>query len=73
MARICILANRVSVPAVHPGGLEVALRALLKEHHCVWMGWSGKAVDGPADVEVRYSSAYGTDYIVTDPMSLLQV
>ena len=70
MARICILSNRVSVPstgrAVHPGGLEVALRALLKEHRCVWMGWSGKAVDDPAEVMVHRSTVAGTDYIVTD-------
>ena len=70
MARVCILSNRVSVPstgrAIHPGGLEVALRALLKEHQCVWMGWSGKAVDDPADVKVHRSSVDGTDYIVTD-------
>jgi len=70
MSRIFILSNRVSIPttgrAVHPGGLEVALRALLKEHRCVWMGWSGKAVDDPADVEVHRSSVDGTDYIVSD-------
>ncbi|MGH6829096.1 MAG: alpha,alpha-trehalose-phosphate synthase (UDP-forming) [Rhizomicrobium sp.] len=70
MARICILSNRVSVPttgrAVHPGGLEVALRALLKKHRCVWMGWSGKAVDDPAKMSVHRSSANGTDYVVTD-------
>jgi trehalose 6-phosphate synthase len=70
MARICILSNRVSVPstgrAIHPGGLEVALRALLKKHRCVWMGWSGKAVDDPAKVMVQRSSVAGTEYIVTD-------
>lgn len=70
MARICILSNRVSVPstgrAIHPGGLEVALRALLKKHRCVWMGWSGKAVDDPANVTVHRSQVAGTDYVVTD-------
>lgn len=70
MARVCILSNRVSVPttgrAIHPGGLEVALRALLKKHRCVWMGWSGKAVDDPAKAMVHRSTVAGTDYIVTD-------
>lgn len=70
MARICILSNRVSVPstgrAIHPGGLEVALRALLKKHRCVWMGWSGKVVDDPAKAVVHRSTVAGTDYIVTD-------
>lgn len=70
MARVCILSNRVSIPstgrAIHPGGLEVALRALLKEHRCVWMGWSGKAVDDPAKATVHRSEVAGTEYIVTD-------
>jgi trehalose 6-phosphate synthase len=70
MARIFILSNRVSIPttgrAIHAGGLEVALRALLKENQCVWMGWSGKAVDDPARVEIRHASVDGTDYIVSD-------
>ena len=49
MARIFIISNRVSVPtdqaAPHAGGLEVALRALLKKNKCVWVGWSGQAVE----------------------------
>jgi trehalose 6-phosphate synthase len=70
MARIFIISNRVSIPtsqrAVHAGGLEVALRALLKNYKCVWVGWSGKAVDDPADVTVQHHTADGTDYVVTD-------
>jgi len=70
MSRIFIISNRVSIPssqrAVHAGGLEVALRALLKNNKCVWVGWSGKAVDDPVDVRVQHQSADGTDYIVTD-------
>ena len=44
MARIFIISNRVSVPqsGVHPGGLEVGLNATLKNHPCVWLGWSGE-------------------------------
>jgi trehalose 6-phosphate synthase len=70
MARIFIISNRVSIPsnqsAVHAGGLEVALRGLLKENTCVWVGWSGKAVDTAEDVKVQYHTAGGTEYIVTD-------
>lgn len=70
MARIFIISNRVAVPtserATHAGGLEVALRALLKTNKCVWVGWSGKAVDEPQDVMVERHRVDGTDYIVTD-------
>jgi trehalose 6-phosphate synthase len=70
MPRIFVISNRVSIPsnqaAVHAGGLEVALRALLKKNRCVWVGWSGKAVAEPADVEIRHQSVDGTDYVVTD-------
>ena len=71
MSRIFIISNRVAVPssdrAVHPGGLEVALRALLSRNKCVWMGWSGRAVDEAKDLEVHSStSRSGTEYVVTD-------
>jgi trehalose 6-phosphate synthase len=70
MPRIFIISNRVSIPsnegAPHAGGLEVALRALLKKYQCIWVGWSGNAVDEPSDVKVQYQSVDGTDYIVTD-------
>ncbi len=70
MPRIFIISNRVAIPsseaAPHAGGLEVALRAVLKNNQCVWVGWSGHAVDDPADVKIQYQSVDGTDYIVTD-------
>ena len=70
MSRIFIISNRVSLPSnqrtVHAGGLEVALRGLLKRKHCVWVGWSGKAVDQEEKAEVRYQKAGGTEDIVTD-------
>ena len=49
MARIFIISNRVSVPqaGLHPGGLEVVLRATLKNHPCVWLGWSGEVNQHP--------------------------
>jgi trehalose 6-phosphate synthase len=47
------------------GGLEVALRATLKRHHCVWLGWSG-AVKPAAEIETRTLVFGGNSYIVTD-------
>src|SRR4051812_31554203 len=70
MPRIFIISNRVSIPSSeaepHAGGLEVALRAVLKKNQCVWVGWSGQAVDDPSDVKVKYQTVGDTDYIVTD-------
>jgi len=69
LARVFIISNRVSVPSpdrgVRAGGLEVALRATLKRHDCVWMGWSGE-VRPKADVETRTIKKGGMTYIVTD-------
>ena len=70
MARIFIISNRVSVPS-HPrltsaGGLEVVLRATLRNNKCVWVGWSGVAVDETSDVQVHRQSVDGNDYVVTD-------
>ena len=70
MSRVFVLSNRVAVPnsdrSVHPGGLEVALRALLRESSCVWIGWSGRAVESGSEVRVTLSEANGTKYVVTD-------
>jgi trehalose 6-phosphate synthase len=32
---------------LHAGGLEVVLKATLKNHPCVWMGWSGEIKEHP--------------------------
>ena len=65
MARIFIISNRVSVPqaGVHPGGLEVVLKATLKHHPCVWLGWSGEVKPHP---RTRTVSSHGNSYITTD-------
>ena len=49
MARIFIISNRVATPqdGLHAGGLEVVLKATLKNHPCVWMGWSGEIKEHP--------------------------
>ncbi|HEX4078173.1 MAG TPA: trehalose-6-phosphate synthase [Rhizomicrobium sp.] len=69
MPRIFIISNRVGVPnrtrGVHPGGLEVALRATLQRHACVWMGWSGE-VKPAGETKTRTVTQGGNSYIVTD-------
>ncbi|HKB96336.1 MAG TPA: trehalose-6-phosphate synthase [Rhizomicrobium sp.] len=49
MARLFLISNRVAVPGTggHPGGLEVALKATLRKHSCVWLGWSGEVHEKP--------------------------
>jgi trehalose 6-phosphate synthase len=69
LARIFIISNRVAVPSpdrgVHAGGLEVALKATLKRHDCVWLGWSG-AIKPEGQTETRTVTTGGVTYIVTD-------
>jgi len=69
LPRIFIISNRVGVPTkdrnVHAGGLEVALRATLKRHSCVWLGWSGQ-VKPSGETETRQIDHGGNSYIVTD-------
>jgi trehalose 6-phosphate synthase len=65
LARVFIISNRVSVPnsGVHPGGLEVVLKATLKHHPCVWLGWSGEVKPHP---RTRTVTKGGNSYIVSD-------
>jgi trehalose 6-phosphate synthase len=65
LARIFIISNRVSVPhgGVQPGGLEVVLKATLKNHPCVWLGWSGEVKRHP---RTRTVTKGGNSYIVSD-------
>jgi trehalose 6-phosphate synthase len=69
LARVFIISNRVGLPSkaagVHPGGLEVALRATLRWHPCVWLGWSGD-VKPAGEIETRTIVHGGNRYIVTD-------
>jgi trehalose 6-phosphate synthase len=68
LARLFIVSNRVSVPAAgvrRAGGLEVALRATLDRHECIWFGWSGNV--RPKEAVGTETIAQGkTTYIVTD-------
>ncbi len=65
MARIFIISNRVAVPraGIQPGGLEVVLKATLKKHPCVWLGWSGEVNDDPQVHTLRRGR---NTFIVTD-------
>jgi trehalose 6-phosphate synthase len=67
LARLVVVSNRVSIPNGdgRAGGLEVALRPLLKRNGGVWFGWSGKAVPG-SDVELHTISDKNVTYVVTD-------
>jgi trehalose 6-phosphate synthase len=69
MARVYIISNRVAVPRKKndnpAGGLEVALRATLKRHAGVWMGWSG-TISRSGDLSVRTISHDDLTCMVTD-------
>ena len=45
--------------------LEVALKATLKRHDCVWLGWSGD-VKPAGETTTRTVISGGVTYIVTD-------
>jgi trehalose 6-phosphate synthase len=46
LGQLVIVSNRVAVPeknaTARAGGLEVAVRAALKQKSGIWLGWSGK-------------------------------
>jgi trehalose 6-phosphate synthase len=65
LARIFIISNRVAIPGAsdHPGGLEVVLKATLRKHPCVWLGWSGEVNEKPRTRTITHRS---NTYIVTD-------
>src|SRR5262249_28331377 len=69
LARVFIISNRVANPnregGVHAGGLEVALKATLKRHSCVWLGWSGE-VKPKGKARTQTIRANNITYIVTD-------
>jgi len=49
LARIFIISNRVATPqaGLHAGGLEVVLKATLKNHPCVWMAGRARSRNIP--------------------------
>ncbi len=68
MARIVLVSNRVAVPGGdsgnRAGGLEVALRAFLKRHRGVWLGWSGRVARG--EPETHTVTHAGITIVTTD-------
>jgi len=65
LARIFIISNRVAIPkaGIQPGGLEVVLKSTLKNHPCVWLGWSGEVNDTPRTHTIKKGR---NSYIVLD-------
>jgi trehalose 6-phosphate synthase len=65
LARIFIISNRVATPTagLHAGGLEVVLKATLKNYPCVWMGWSGEIKTQP---KTRTITQKKNSFIVSD-------
>lgn len=70
MARIVLVSNRVAVPGGdsgnRAGGLEVALRAFLKRHRGIWLGWSGRVARGEPEI---HSVTHGGINIVTTDLT----
>jgi trehalose 6-phosphate synthase len=68
MARLIIVSNRVGVPTRgggRAGGLESAVRTVLKCHPGLWFGWSGRVQSGRRTV-TRTMESGGIPYVVTD-------
>ncbi len=55
MARLVVVSNRVGVPdgSSRAGGLEVAIRAALRQRGGLWFGWSGRVAEDTAGPSKR--------------------
>jgi trehalose 6-phosphate synthase len=69
LGQLVVVSNRVAVPEkiakVHPGGLEVAIKAALKDKTGIWFGWSGK-VAAQAKITTRKIVYDNITYITLD-------
>ncbi|MPZ57655.1 MAG: trehalose-6-phosphate synthase [Rhizobiales bacterium] len=68
MAKLVVVSNRVSLPSrsgSRAGGLEVALRAVFRDHPGIWFGWSGRVVPHQS-IETRTIAANNQQFVVTD-------
>jgi len=65
LARLFLISNRVAVPGQggNPGGLEVVLKAVLRKHRCVWLGWSGEVHEKP---RTQTMTRGDNSFIITD-------
>jgi trehalose 6-phosphate synthase len=69
LAQLFVISNRVASPlrdgGKRAGGLEVAIRATMKQHPGIWFGWSGNTAPGGA-VQTRFFENAGLRCLVTD-------
>ena len=69
MARLVVVSNRVAVPdgksGGRAGGLEVAVKAALRNREGLWFGWSGKVAENGDPVETTTVHHDKVDYVVT--------
>jgi trehalose 6-phosphate synthase len=69
LGQLVIVSNRVAIPdknaTARAGGLEVAVRAALKQKSGVWFGWSGK-IAGHAEIATRKVVHDKITYITLD-------
>jgi trehalose 6-phosphate synthase len=70
LARLVVVSNRVAIPSrdgrTQPGGLAVAIRAVLKDSPGLWFGWSGTVASNRKDVETKTIVQGKLAYVVTD-------
>jgi trehalose 6-phosphate synthase len=68
-ARLIVVSNRVGVPGreggSRAGGLEVAIRPVLRQHPGIWFGWSGQ-IAAKSGVTVRTIQRGHQSYVITD-------
>jgi trehalose 6-phosphate synthase len=69
LGQLVVVSNRVAIPEkiakVRPGGLEVAIKAALKDKTGIWFGWSGK-VATQAKIATRKIVHDNITYITLD-------
>jgi trehalose 6-phosphate synthase len=70
LARLVVVSNRVAVPdgksgGGRAGGLEVAVKAALRNREGVWFGWSGKIARKGEAAETSTIRHDNIDYVVT--------
>ncbi|MGB8633467.1 MAG: trehalose-6-phosphate synthase, partial [Xanthobacteraceae bacterium] len=69
MGQLVVVSNRVAIPdkiaKVRPGGLEVAIKAALKDKTGIWFGWSGR-VAAQAKIATRKIVYDKITYITLD-------
>ena len=69
MAQLVIVSNRVAIPdknaKARAGGLEVAVKAALKQKSGIWFGWSGK-VATRTKIDTQRVMHDGITYITLD-------